>query len=52
MSAEAVVVSRESGMKSLMVAVREPVDLRDLREDLPPDMFCDGRSPWLDADVC
>jgi hypothetical protein len=32
-------------MKSLIVAVWELVDLRDLREDLPPDTFCGGLSP-------
>ena len=37
-SAEAVAASKESGMKSLMVAVCEPVDLRGRRGDLAPDV--------------
>lgn len=36
--AEAVVVSIESGIKSLIC---EPVDLRDRREDLPGNVFCE-----------
>lgn len=41
MRAEAVVVSSESGTKSLVCPVCEPVDLRDRREDLPGDVSCE-----------
>lgn len=42
MRAEAVGVSRESGMKFLICPVCEPVDLRDRREDLPGDVSCEA----------
>lgn len=43
-SAEAICASTVSGMKSLICAVWEPVDLRDRREALPMDAFCDEAS--------
>jgi hypothetical protein len=41
-SAEAVWVSTESGMKSLICAVCEPVDFRERREFLAVDVFGDA----------
>lgn len=41
-SAEAVWVSIVSGMKSLICAVCEPVDLRERREFLAEELFCDA----------
>jgi hypothetical protein len=43
-SAEAVCASSVSGIKSLICAVWEPVDLRDRREALPMEAFCEEAS--------
>lgn len=49
MRAEAVVVSSESGIKSLICPVCEPVDLRDRREDLPGDVSCEADRRCLEV---